>query len=154
MKTLFFALLSISSVALAQTPAIPSTVVSERQVTLNVDISTARLKFSSSGYMAPVVKVLVPELADVTLLDHRNVGEGAPCLASYQALSPEEVIQEKPAVEKVEFQIKLTKIPVINEKENICEISLKEEINGQIRGFAFTHSRVQVIAKRSVADCR
>lgn len=154
MKTLIFALLTISSAALAQATEIPATVISERQVTLNVDISTARLKFSSSGYASPVVKVLVPELADVTLLDHRNVGEGAPCLASYQALTPEEVIQENPAIEKVEFQIKLTKVPEINEKENTCEITLREEINGQIRGFAFTHSRAQVIAKRSVVDCR
>src|SRR3990167_4240343 len=91
----------IMSVAVANASSV---VLSKRTVELNVDISTTKLKLSRAGYASPVVKVLVPELADVTILDHRNTGEGAPCLATYETMLPEDVIQNNPGVEKINFE--------------------------------------------------
>jgi hypothetical protein len=149
-KIAVFAVLvgSISGVARADA------LLSEREVDLNVDISTTKVKLSQSDYVAPVVKVLVPDLADVTILDHRNTGEGAPCLATYETRNPQDVIQGNPIVEKVKFKVTLQKNLLPNITEGICQVSLAEDIHGMIRGFNFRHHRDQVIGNRSIEDCR
>ncbi len=131
-----------------------SVILSEKNVTLNVDISSARLKLSEADYQSPVVKVLVPDLADVTVLDHRNTGEGAPCLATFEAQFPQEVIQNNPAVELIEFKVTLTKDFSVDRQSLACTITLRETINGVIRGFVFTHDRAKVIGQRHIDDCR
>ena len=144
--TLAIILLSVNTYA--------QTVVSEKTVTLNVDISTARVKLSKAGYSVAMVKVLVPDLADVTLLNHRNEGEDAPCLATNDAFVAEDVIQNNPAIEKANFTVKLTKITTPNTEQGTCQVKLLEEVNGVIRGFQFFHSRSFLMPERNVADCR
>jgi hypothetical protein len=129
-------------------------ILSQRTVNLQVDISTARVKLSRAGYSVPLVKVLVPGLADVTLLNHRNEGEGAPCLATYETHDPAAVIQDHPAVEQVPFTVTLTKRLVANQFEQKCRVGLIETVNGKIRGFEFVHSRFQAIGERKPEDCR
>jgi hypothetical protein len=129
-------------------------VLSQRAVALNVDISTARVRLSKAGYAVALVKVLVPELAGATLLDHRNEGEGAPCLTTYGTRDPAEVIQNRPAVEQVPFTVTLTKRLVANRFEQKCQVGLIESVTGKIRGFEFVHSRFQAIGERTLADCR
>jgi hypothetical protein len=150
--------LSLSIVALALAAISPAqaadVVLSKRIAVLNVDISTTKMKFSRAGYTSEVVKVLVPELADVTILDHRNIGEGAPCLASYEALNPQDVIQNNPAVEQIPFEIALIKRVAPNSKGSACDVTLIETVNGKIRGFNFTHDRQKEIGTRNIADCR
>jgi hypothetical protein len=130
------------------------TLISERDVKVQVDISTTQVRRSRSGYSAEVLKVLIPDLADVTLLDHRNEGEKAPCMATFQARQPEEIIQNNPAVEKVGLKITLTKVAWVNQETQQCEIHLEEHIAGKIRGFQFLHDREKSIATRSIEDCR
>ena len=72
-------LLVITQMAQAKSSSV---LLSEKTVDLSVDISTTKLKLSRADYSSPFVKVLVPELADVTILDHRNTNEGAPCMAT------------------------------------------------------------------------
>lgn len=129
-------------------------VLAERTVNLNVDISSAKLKLSRADYSSPVVKVLVPELADATILDHRNTGEGAPCMATYQALSPEEIIQNNPAVELVPMTITLKKILTPDRANGRCLVVLDERIEGKIRGFVFEHQRAIEVGARHLDDCR
>jgi len=147
-KILSLAIILLSVNTFAQT------VISEKTVTLNVDISTARVKLSKAGYSVPLVKVLVPDLADVTLLNHRNEGEEAPCLATYDAFVAEDVIQNNPAIEKANFTIKLSKITTPNAEQGTCQVKLLEEVNGIIRGFQFIHSRSFLMPERNIADCR
>ncbi len=52
-------------------------VISDQVVRLPVRINSETVKLSAAGYSRPMVKVLVPGLADVTVLNHRNEGEGA-----------------------------------------------------------------------------
>lgn len=128
--------------------------ISERTVELNVDISSAKLKWSQADYSSPVVKVLVPDLADVTILDHRNTGEGAPCMATYQALSPEEVIQNNPSVEVIPMTITLDKLLTPDLTNGLCHVALRESIIGEIRGFRFEHHKSMEIGTRHIDDCR
>ncbi len=129
-------------------------IISERVVTVSVDISETSLRHSRSGYSAELVKILIPGLADVTLLDHRNSGEAAPCMATYETNNIVDIVQNNPVIESLPMKITLSKIPIINNEENICEIMLIELVESKIRGFRFIHSREQVIASRSVEDCR
>lgn len=146
-----FATLHLSTQARAQTNTVT---LSEKIVQLNVEISPTNLKWSEADYSSPVVKVLVPELADVTILDHRNAGEGAPCLATYEARSPEDVIQNNPSVEKIDFQITLQKKLSPNLESQTCDVELIESIEGKIRGFKFVHDRHLSVGSRHIDDCR
>ncbi|KYG61478.1 hypothetical protein AZI86_17345 [Bdellovibrio bacteriovorus] len=134
-----------------------NTLVSEQVVTLPVDLSTAGIRLSKAGYSAPTVKVLIPELAAVTVLNHRNEGETAPCLATFQAILVEEVVQGKPEVLQVPVSIKLEKIFGVIEDENgqnICQVRLMETVTASIRGFDFSHVRFGDLPSRHVDDCK
>ena len=145
-------LMGLGSIATAQ--AGEDVVLSEKEVTLNVDISTAKTKLSIADYSSPVVKVLVPELADVTILDHRNTGEGAPCLATYDTLDPRDVIQGNPTTEKINFKVTLIKQTATNTSQDICYVRLSERVEGNIRGFKFTHNKQKPMGTRHIDDCR
>ena len=84
--------------------------LSEKTVPLTVDISTTKVKLSKADYSFPVVKVLIPDLAGETILDHRNTGEGAPCMATYDTMNPKDVVQNNPSIEEIPMTIKLEKI--------------------------------------------
>lgn len=129
-------------------------IMSQKTVKIPVDISTTKLKWSQADYSSPVVKVLVPALAAVTLLDHRNTGEGAPCLASYEANTPEEVIQNNPQTEQIEFTVTLIKQVIPDLENNRCLVHLIENVDGKIRGFEFTHQRDLQVGHRHIDDCQ
>lgn len=147
MKFLLTLLLTITS-------AFAQTVISQKEVILPVDLNSTRLKLSSGGYSSLVVKVLVPELADVTIADHRNEGEEAPCLATFEAFTVEEVIQGKPEKLEVPFTITLTKHVWADTQNRVCKVSLTENVVGKIRGFHFTHDRYLDMPDRHIDDCR
>lgn len=130
------------------------TIISEREVILPVDLNTTRLKLSSGGYSSLVVKVLVPELADVTIADHRNAGEDAPCLATFDAFTVEEVLQGKPEKLEIPFTITLKKQVWADSVNKVCKVSLTENVVGMIRGFQFTHDRYLEMPDRHIDDCR
>ncbi|OGQ16945.1 MAG: hypothetical protein A3B70_01545 [Deltaproteobacteria bacterium RIFCSPHIGHO2_02_FULL_40_11] len=128
--------------------------LSKREVTLNVDISTTTLRLSRADYASPLVKVLVPDLADVTILDHRNTGEGAPCLATFDTMFPNDVIQDNPQVEKIKFDIVLKKEVQLNSEGTACMVHLLESVHGRIRGFQFEHYQALFVGERHIDDCR
>lgn len=129
-------------------------VISERTVPLEVKISPETVKLSHADYSMPVVKVLVPGLADVTILDHRNSGEGAPCLATDGTRSPEDVIRGSSTTETLPFTIRLERsvYPDLDAKK--CYVLLEEFVSGEIRGYQFTHHRDFQVADRHLDDCR
>ena len=144
-------LLVITQMAQAKSSSV---LLSEKTVDLSVDISTTKLKLSRADYSSPVVKVLVPELADVTILDHRNTNEGAPCMATYDTLVPNAVIQNNPAIEVIPMTIQLHKNLQPDPNKNLCIVSLSESIEANIRGFKFIHSRTISVGARHIDDCR
>lgn len=128
-------------------------VVSENKVVLPVDISTAKLKFTNLGYGETfMVKVIVPELANHTLLNHRNEGEDGPCLFTYGARQVDQVVQGRPEVEDVEFTVTHKRSTGLN-FEGVCKVTLIEELRAQIRGFEFFHQLFHELPDRVEADC-
>lgn len=133
-----------------------NTLVSERVVTLPVDLSTAGIRLSKSGYSMPTVKVLIPELAEVTVMNHRNDGETAPCLATFDTLEVEDVVQGKPETVKVPVTVKLEKIVSAADDGGVkvCRVELMETVTASIRGFEFSHVRFSELPSRHVDDCK
>lgn len=132
--------------------AFANTVVSERTVILPVDLT--KVKLSNSGYSSHIVKVLIPELADVTIANHRNEDEDAPCLATYEAMKVEEVVQNKPETIEVPLKITLKKHTWVDEENKVCKVGLQELVEGNIRGFNFVHDRWMDMPDRHLEDCR
>ena len=146
MKTLLLATLLFSSSTFAQT------VLSFKKVNLSVNIDQSNMKLSRAGYGSDVLKVFIPALADVTILDHRNENSGAPCMSTYETDIAEDVIQGRPGVEKIDFTVVLTKHTYLD--GTVCKVSMDETITAKIRGFNFSHSRNVDMPDRHADDCR
>lgn len=131
-------------------------VISSRVVTLPVDLSNAGIRLSSAGYSMPTVKVLIPELAAVTVMNHRNEGETAPCLATTDTFIVGDVVQGRPTVDQVPLTIELEKVVgIVNQGgTQVCSVQLVETVTGQIRGFEFSHVRSSALPSRHVDDCK
>lgn len=157
MKTiLFLTALFGGNVALAAPEAVETktTMLSERTVVIPAEINEMNVKLSRADYSVPVVKILVPSLADVTALNHRNTKEGAPCLATYDTKNPIDIIQGNPQSENITLTIKLEKHTTPILETGICEVTLSETIEGVIRGRKFTHERFAALPERKIEDCR
>ncbi|PIP89911.1 MAG: hypothetical protein COW01_00360 [Bdellovibrionales bacterium CG12_big_fil_rev_8_21_14_0_65_38_15] len=149
MKLLFSLLFLVSSFAsFAQSS---QNVVSQKVVTLPVDLNTTKLKFTNLGYGSFLVKVIVPELAADTLLNHRNEGEDGPCLFTYDAFRVDDVLQDNPEVVDTDFKITLTRSLFV--QDNVCKVTLTESIEANIRGFFFQHSLSTPMPDRIIEDC-
>lgn len=130
------------------------TSISTRKVVVPVDISTAKVVKTNAGYGSTyLVKILVPELAGPTLMNHRNDGESAPCLATYETDNISDVIAGKPEVVNAEMEITLEKTAYVDKKDH-CRVILTETINTNIHGYDFTHARSSDLPPRNEADCK
>src|SRR5262245_56707741 len=58
------------------------TVIHATTKSVEIDLNSNTVICSAADYGALYLKVLIPELAGITLLDHQNLGAGAPCVAS------------------------------------------------------------------------
>jgi len=155
MKTMVILMTALlTSASFAQNASnVVSKIVSEKVVTLPVDISKAKLKFTNIGYgQTYFVKIIVPELAAQTIMNHRNVGEDGPCLFTRDTSNLEDVIQNNPSSEQADFKIKLTKTGFVD-KEGVCKLDLKEEVSVELRGFHFQHMRTTSLPDRIAEDC-
>lgn len=143
----------------------PGAIVSDHVVTVPIEINSKLVKFSRADYSMPTVKILIPAMADVTLLDHRNTREGAPCLAAYLANSPDDVIQNRDGKETADLHIVLRRLAELKTRETedvkgaktvrqVCQILLVEQIETQIRGQRFQHERMAQLPDRNTADCK
>jgi hypothetical protein len=133
-----------------------STVLSDRTSDVSVALGPTTVKCSAQGYSMPNLKVLVPALAGITLLDHRNAGEGAPCIAAGRCVSGDEplALLARPgqAVETIHVRVTLKKETRL--EGEVCHVTLVENVVTAIRGVPFFHERRQDVADRVPADCR
>lgn len=148
-----FIKLSLLALLISQSALAKDVVLHTKTVTLPVSIGAERMRFSIADYSSPVVKVLVPELAAETLMNHRNTSEGAPCLATYRASTPSEIIQGNEAIEQVNFKIELIKHLLPDPENQICFVSLSEVVTATIRGFEFVHTEYSDLPQRHIDDC-
>ncbi|MCM2353092.1 MAG: hypothetical protein NDI63_05690 [Pseudobdellovibrio sp.] len=152
MKTI---ILSAAILLSAFTAQAGETIISQKTVKLAVDLSTTGIRSSNLGYGDTYfVKILVPGLAAETLLNHRNEGESAPCLATYETFKVEDVVQNNPTTEFHDFEIVQKKVTYPNETNKTCAVYLIEDVSTKVRGFNFIHQRTSELPSRHIDDCQ
>lgn len=150
-----FVLTLISTLVINLQAQAAETVISSRIVNLPVDISLTKVVLTNAGYGTTyLVKVLVPALAEPTLMNHRNEGESAPCLATYETNKIEEIVQNNPEIINVDMKIDLIKLTSISDEDQLCHVFLTENITTKIRGYNFRHFRTSEMPTRAPTDCQ
>jgi hypothetical protein len=159
-----FAAMLSAKLAAAPAKAVPASVVSaqggesvvaDKTTDVEVALNAKSVKCSAADYSMPMLKVLVPGLADLTILNHRNTREGAPCIAAGRctpALGPGTILKEGEGSVTVPVRVQLKKVAQVD--GDVCHVSLVETVTTKIRGVPFFHERTQEVADRSAADCR
>lgn len=148
-------ILSAAILVAALTAQANEVIISKKTVKLAVDLSTAGIRSSNLGYGDTFfVKILVPGLAAETVLNHRNEGESAPCLATYETFAVEDVIKNNPTTEIHEFEIVQKKVLYPNEADKTCSVWLVEDVATKVRGFNFIHQRQTELPSRHIDDCQ
>jgi hypothetical protein len=133
-----------------------SATLSDKTTEVDVPLNEETVKCSARDYSAPFLKVLIPALADITALNHRNAGEGAPCIAAGQCRSftePQALLSRGgERVERVAVRVTLKKETALDGE--VCRVTLVETVNAVIRGTPFFHERRHELAERVPSDCR
>ncbi|MGE0547005.1 MAG: hypothetical protein AB7O24_13050 [Kofleriaceae bacterium] len=144
--------LSVASAAVTS----KETVVHETTTPVEIALNAQTVICSSADYSLTFLKVLIPELAKITLLNHQNIGAGAPCVASGVCdaeHSPSTIIDANNPTELVDITVKATRIDHIDDQAQTCTTSLKEQVDLVIRGTAFMHTRFADLGSRPYSDC-
>ena len=139
----------------APVPAPVESVVRDETTDVDVELNAATVKCSVSGYSAAMLKILVPALADLTVLDHRNISEGAPCIAAGRCdgnLGPQNILQSGDGTDVIPVRVVLKKTAQL--EGAVCRVFLVETVTTQVRGVPFFHERRQEVASRKAEDCR
>jgi hypothetical protein len=142
--------------ALAQSTANGGeSVIRDQTTTVSVDLNAQTVKCSVADYSAPMLKVLIPDLAELTVLNHRNTREGAPCVAAGKCgdtVGPQNLLSDGAGTDRIPVRVVLKKVSTLD--GDVCHVSLVETVTTEIRGVAFFHERAQDVADRAPADCR
>lgn len=150
-----FAPAPAASFAAAEVPGTQEgRLVSDKTTTVSVELNAQTVKCSAQDYSMPMLKVLVPALADLTLLNHRNTREGAPCVAAGQCgkFKPGDILAAGEGTEQISVRVVLRKLAEAD--GGACRVTLIETVHTRIRGIAFFHERRHDLAKRVAEDCR
>lgn len=134
-------------------------VITDNTTTIGVELNENTVKCSAADYSAPMLKVLVPELARLTVLNHRNTNEGAPCLAAGECKweqggwkGPEAILKPGSGSEQIRVRVVLKKVLAL--EGTTCRVTLVETVTTKIRGVPFFHERQHALAERVADDCR
>jgi hypothetical protein len=129
-------------------------VIRDETTDVAVDLNATTVKCSAADYSEPMLKILVPALADLTVLNHRNAREGAPCIAAGRCadIGPEAVLKSGDGTETIPVRVVLKKVSQID--GDVCHVALVETVTTEVRGIPFFHERRQGVADRAAADCR
>ena len=160
MKTniLISLLLVASSTAFANDRA--EKIIQDTTTNVSVLLNEQTVKCSKADYSRAMLKVLVPALADLTVLNHRNTREGAPCVAAgpcgavrpgERSMTPSDVLKNGNGTDQISVRVVLKRIT--NKDQTVCHVSIKEEVFTVIRGIPFFHSQIAEVQNRNPVDC-
>ncbi len=113
---------------------------------------------SHADYSASFLKVLIPQLASITLLDHQNTDAGAPCVAAGECApfgdhAPSDILDEADTSETVDITVRALRVDEIDHEAQTCATTLRERIDLVIRGVPFAHERSASLGSRPYGDC-
>ena len=170
MKTI--ALLVILTALLAQAQAqaqakaqYQETLQHSKTIEMTVALNEDSVLCSKADYGALFLKILIPDLAKHTLLNHRNLGAAAPCVAAGLCTddnNPSKIIDVNNPTEKIVVKIDVYRAEYAESTggfmpgepiKQICAVTLIERVETTIRGRKFTHERLNDLDRRYLSDC-
>ena len=159
-KSFFTSLMLVGAAAGAQTPPdfeTKTSVVKDATTQMEIALNAQTVICSHLDYGYPALKILIPQLGALTVMNHRNSGAGAPCVAAGICVTgnlPSDIIDALNPTEKVAAHVTLTKVYEIDNKASVCRVTLLENLEIPIRGKTFLHQRQLEVGERSVEDCQ
>lgn len=151
-------IIALTFMATVQAAEIREQIVSETSTEIEVKLNHDTVLCSQADYSASFLKILIPQLKDLTVFDHRNFGAGAPCVAAgmcapFGQSGPLDILNEEKPTEKIKVNVVLTRVFNLNKEKQTCHVSLKEEVTTTVRGIKFFHNRNGSIGERLFDDC-
>jgi hypothetical protein len=124
---------------------------------LDIALNSNTVLCSTAGYGMPFLKVIIPQLAGLTLLDHRNPNAGGPSIAAGSCMDggpmPGDLIDPNKPTENVAVELKVKRRTVVDHEKKTCDVALVEDIRAEIRGITFTHVLEHELGVRQYEDC-
>jgi hypothetical protein len=154
--TASFAFVTLLSGSALASPVFNETLVHDTTTTVEIDLNPSTVLCSSADYGALFLKIGIPELAALTLLDHQNVGAGAPCVsagACEPGKEPEDILDADKPTEAVAINVKAIRLDEADADAQTCTTTLIERVHVNVRGFDFLHERHAPLGSRPFADC-
>lgn len=130
-------------------------VISNETYDINVAISAGSVRCSSLGYGRPELKVDVPDLDWAASFNHRQQGEGQPCMTvglCDARHSPDKVRAGGDGDVPTRLQVVHKEVGVID--KGVCSRELVEHVTMELRGFTFAHERSAPLPSLSATECR
>lgn len=132
--------------------------VHETTTSVDLELTPETVICSHADYAATFLKVLIPELASITLLDHQNTDAGAPCVAAGECApfgdhAPADILDAADTSETVDVTVRATRIDEIDHDARTCTTTLVERVDLEIRGVPFAHQRQAPLGSRPYGDC-
>ena len=149
-------LLALSTSVADADATVRETVVHDTTTSVSLKLDASTVLCSSADYGALFLKVLIPELAPITLLDHQNTGAGAPCVAAgpcQPGNMPSDIIDSKYPNATADINVKAIRIDEADAMAQTCTTTLREEVAVTIRGKEFKHTRYASLGERPFSDC-
>jgi uncharacterized protein (TIGR03382 family) len=149
-------LLAGSATVASAFPTYEETLIHDTTTSVEIALNADTVLCSAADYGALYLKVGLPELAKLTLLDHQNIGAGAPCVAAGICTAgnrPEDIIDPAHPTETVQINVKAFRADEADAVADTCSTFLVERVAVTIRGVEFTHERQAPLGSRQFADC-
>jgi hypothetical protein len=105
-------------------------------------LTAETVRCSALGYGRPELKVSVPDLKHLAVLDHANEGEAAPCVtagACRAGNDPESILDPASTEATTELRVTLVERYVLDHVRKTCHRTLSERVQASIRGKEFRH---------------
>lgn len=137
-----------------------SKTLSTQSIELEVELNSETVLCSDADYGAKFLKILIPQLSELTFLDHRNSGAGAPCVGAgmcgndwHDGPVPSDILDTAKPTEQITVKIELERNFAINHITQDCSVTLIEKITTSVRGIDFFHILQAQLGKRNYEDC-
>lgn len=137
-------------------PVYNETLVHDTTTEVDVKLDSSTVLCSAADYGATFLKILIPDLGKITLLDHQNTGAGAPCVASGPCgpgNEPADIIDANDLHETVSVNVKAIRGDESDADTQTCTTYLTEKVKVTIRGKDFFHERFAQLGTRPYSDC-
>lgn len=138
-------------------------VISDYTYDLAIDLNDKTVQCLIGDYGASSLKVVIPDLKELTNLDHTSRGAAGPCVTAgfcnqMHVFPPTDtrlsslITPSKPS-ENIKLRVVMSEVFFADIQGKRCGHFYREEVSTIIRGIPFNHVREIALAKVELADC-